>query len=304
MPLSREARRFNRLTASVLKPVARHLVRLVPERGLWMSGALAQAVMPSARRGVGAERRQIDGVPCDVLRPPSGEARRTVLYIHGGGFALHMPEFYRRIGALMADRLAADVLLPDYRLAPKHRYPAAPDDCLRVYMSLLEHGVSPRTLAVIGDSAGGNLALSLLLRLRDIGVPLPACAVAISPATDMTMRGASLQRNRHHDPLVPAEVLPLLARQYVDAELYAHPYASPAYGDFHGLPPLSVYAGASEVLLDDARVVAEAAWRDGVEAQLHVWDEMPHVFPLFQFLPEGRRAMDDILGFVRSHCPA
>lgn len=247
-------------------------------------------------------RKQIAGVPCDVvypLNPPSPE--RVVLYLHGGGFFTHLPKSYQRFAQRLAEACGATVYLPDYRLAPEHRHPAAPDDCLAVYQALLEEGCDPRRLALMGDSAGGNLCLVTLLRARDQGLALPACATAISPGADLTYSGASYQRNATADPFVPMSALYQVASQYVDAADAAHPHASPVHGDYTGLPPLKIVVGSTEVLLDSSIAIADSCRRIGVSVDLEVWEQMPHVFPLFGFLPEAKVAMQDMRDFFNEH---
>lgn len=254
------------------------------------------------RRFVGVERRTIAGVPCDVIYPRvPNDSGRSILYLHGGGFFLHLPRSYRRFAHRIANRFGATVYLPDYRLAPEHRHPAAPDDCLAVYRALLDDGCNAAQLAIMGDSAGGNLALVTLLRARDDGLPLPACATLLSPGADLTYSGASYRANAHADPLVPMNALHQVTIQYVDAKDKAHPHASPMLGDLSGLPPLSILVGSTEVLLDSSVSTAKSLQAAGGCVTLQIWEYMPHVFPLFHFLPEGKLAMDHMSEFFRRH---
>ena len=297
---SRRARAFDLALRAVVKPLNRTLVRVSPSLSLKISAVLLQATVPSMRRRR-RKRRTFGGVPCDVLRPRSGKPRRTALYVHGGGFVMHAPAFYRDWGQRLADGLCAEVIIPDYRLAPKHRHPAAAEDCYAVYLALLVQGRDPAFIATLGDSAGGNLLLSMLLRLRDRSRPLPACAVLISPSTDLQLRGESMLSNEHEDAIVPPGALARLARCYAEPDEYGHHYLSPVNGDFAGLPPLAFFVGGTEVLLDDSLRAAAAARTAGVPTELYVWPGMPHVFPLFQFLPEARAALEQMTGFVLTH---
>jgi acetyl esterase/lipase len=153
----------------------------------------------------------------------------------------------------------------------------------------------------MGDSAGGNLALVTLLRARDEKLPMPACAIVISPGTDLTFSSASYRRNAEVDPLVPLNALYQVARQYAEADKLAHPHVSPLRGDFRKLPPIKFLVGSTEVLLDDSIKTAELARRAGVKVDLQVWHEMPHVFPLYSFLPEGKMAMRHMVDFFNRH---
>ncbi|MFO1392828.1 MAG: alpha/beta hydrolase [Steroidobacteraceae bacterium] len=297
---SRRARAFDVALRAFVKPLNRSLVRVSPPLSLRISAALLQLAFPGVRRRR-RKRRSIGGVRCDVLHPRSGKPRRTVLYLHGGGFVMHAPAFYRNWGQRLADRLTAEVVIPDYRLAPKHRHPAATEDCYAVYRALLAQGRDPAFIAALGDSAGGNLLLSTLLRLRDRARPLPACAVLISPSTDLQLRGRSMLTNQREDAIVPAGALARLVRCYAEPDECGHHYLSPVNGDFTGLPPLAFIVGGTEVLLDDSQRAAAAARAAGVSTELHVWPGMPHVFPLFQFLPEARVALEQLAGFVLRH---
>lgn len=283
--------------------VARHVVKRRFARDGFSQGSVGWAVsvlewaLGGFRDGA-ASQVNLAGVPCEVLRPMRGETERVVLLLHGGGFCVHLPRTYRRFARALADAARATVFVPDYRLAPEHPFPAASDDSLAVYRSLLAGGWDPRRLAVVGDSAGGNLALVTLLRARDEGLPLPACAVAISPAADLTLSSGSFTTNAEADPLVPAAILGALASQYVDEARARHPYASPMLGDFASLPPLHIVAGSTEVLLDSALGSAAAARKAGVAVELRVWDSMPHAFPLLSFLPEARSALAEAARFI------
>ena len=172
---------------------------------------------------------------------------------------------------------------------------------MTVYRGLLDSGIDPQTMTVMGDSAGGNLALVTLLRARDNGLPLPACATLLSPGVDLTFSGASFQSNACADPMIPMNALHEVARQYVDAHQESHPYVSPMLADFSGLPPLKIIVGSTEVLLDSSVTTADSFRASGGNVVLHVWHQMPHVFPLIHFLPEGRMAMQHMLEFFNKH---
>ncbi|RPI20951.1 MAG: alpha/beta hydrolase, partial [Actinobacteria bacterium] len=189
----------------------------------------------------------------------------------------------------------------DYRLAPEHPYPAALDDSVAGYDWLLASGIEPGRIVVAGDSAGGNLALALLLQLRDAGTPLPAGAVLLSPVTDLGLRGASHVTRKALDPFFAmADLRPFIA-SYIGAHDPGEPYLSPLDADLHGLPPLLIHVGDHEVLLDDATRLGERAREAGVEARTVVWPGMMHVFQMQSLLlPEARHANADIGAFIRS----
>jgi acetyl esterase/lipase len=225
-------------------------------------------------------------------RPRDG----VVLYLHGGAFIAETPTFHGALLGRICRESRCRGLMPSYRLSPEHRYPAALDDCVAAYRWLLAQGHEARSIVVAGDSAGGNLTLALLLRLRDEGLPLPAGAVALSPVTDLTFSGESVQRNDGVDDMFSADGMDGLVPVYLaDPDLRTHPHVSPLFGDFAGLPQLLVIVGSTELLLDDSVRVAQR-WP---QATLLVWDGMPHVFVGFDFLPEAREATQRIGRFVR-----
>ena len=244
----------------------------------------------------------LGGISCDVTYPPEPKpVERVVLYLHGGGFFIHLPKSYKRFAKRIAKAYGATVYLPDYRLAPEHRHPNGADDCIAVYRALIAEGCDPRYMTIMGDSAGGNLALVTLLRARDEGLPLPACVTLLSPGTDLTFSGASYIRNAKADPMIPINALHEVAKQYMATDDKEHPYASPMLGDFTGLPPLKIVVGSTEVLLDSSLTTARRYRAAGSKAVVQVWHKMPHVFPLFHFLPEGQMAMQHMADFFNKH---
>ena len=230
---------------------------------------------------------------------------RVVLYLHGGAFLVGSPTMYRKLAVRLARVARAPVVVPAYRLAPEHPWPAAPEDALAAYRGLLDAGHAPGHIALVGDSAGGNLVLALLQQLREAGLPMPASASCLSPWADLTHSGETIRSHADLDPMLPAHRLPAAARAYVPDHDLAHPLVSPVFADFAGFPPLLVQVGSDEVLLDDARRVVTAAQRHGVSATLRVWDGQPHVFQMLAHLiPEGRAAIEELGGFVLRHWPA
>jgi acetyl esterase/lipase len=266
------------------------------------------------RRGLASAERFVPGPPAhtrtlavdaggmraDQIAGPASRDDRHVLYLHGGGFVSGSPALYRHLTWRIAAAARARVLALDYRLAPEHPFPAALDDALAAYRWLLAEGADPRRIAVMGDSAGGGLAFSLLLRLRDQGAPLPAAAVALSAWTDLALTGASLRLNAAADPMLNAEDLPKLAACYLASADPRDPYASPLYGDATGLPPTLIQAGSDEILHDDSTRMADRLRAAGCEVELEIWPRMPHAWHLFApVLPEARRAIERIGAFVR-----
>ncbi len=245
-----------------------------------------------------------DNVPAEWVEWQGADAGRVVLYFHGGGYAICSPRTHRELTWRLARACRARVLVPDYRLAPENPHPAAVEDSLASYRWLLKSGVKPGRISVMGDSAGGGLTLVLLQQLRDAGLPLPACAVCLSPWTDLTCSGSSMQTNRRKDPFLTPIAVEIFARHYTPSGDLALPSISPLFGDFRKLPPLLIHAGACEILLDDARRAMEKAMAAGVDAEFKIWPGMIHVFQaLAYFLKDSRRAIGEIGEFVERHVP-
>jgi acetyl esterase/lipase len=249
------------------------------------------------------EQVTIAGVRATWYGAPELAARKGVLlYLHGGAWCVHLPALYGAFAAKLSALTRLRVLLVDYRLAPEHPFPAAVDDCLAVYRSVVESG-GARPPVIAGDSAGGNLALITLMRARDANLSLPSCAVLLSPATDIALGGPSIRYNAHADPMFSAGAGELLPSMYCPDLDRTDPLISPLYGNWANLPPLFFMAGSTEMLLDDSVRAHDRAQQAGTNSRIDVWPDMPHVFPLFSMLPEARRALGDIVAFIEQHLP-
>jgi acetyl esterase/lipase len=234
--------------------------------------------------------------------PPGADTERVLLYFHGGGYVMGSINTHRAMVARMARAARARALMIDYRLAPEHPFPAAVEDATAAYRWLLAKGCKPRKIALAGDSAGGGLTLAALLALRDAGTPLPACAVSISPWTDVEGTGASVKTKASSDPMVREADLQRYGKLYAGNTELRNPLLSPLYGDYRGLPPLLIQVGEAEILLDDSTRVAERAKRAGAHVDLEVWDEMVHVWHVFaKLLPEGQQAIEKMGSYVIAH---
>jgi acetyl esterase/lipase len=239
-------------------------------------------------------------VPAEWLVPQAAPETSALLYLHGGAWFLGSPKLYRRFVSGLAQASGVRALVIDYRLAPEHPFPAALEDCISAYEWLLGSGIPAHKIVVAGDSAGGNLTLALLVALRDRGRPLPAGAVAISPATDLAGTGESQRTRRHLDPFFYKMGTNRIVEDYITSHDACHPHISPLYADLRGLPPLLIHVGDHEILFDDAVRFGEKAAAAGVQVKLVVWPGMFHVFQLWgSLLPEARRANAQIAGFVR-----
>ena len=225
----------------------------------------------------------------------------SLLYLHGGGYFACSPRSYRPVTSFFAQQ-GFRVVVPDYRLAPEHPFPAAVDDAEAVYTSLLSGGTEAGSIVLAGDSAGGGLALALLLRIRERGLPMPAGAALFSPLTDLATTGASITGNETRCAMFRGERIAMGAGFYLNGADPRTPLASPLYADLHGLPPLLVDVGADEVLLDDSTRLADRARAVGVDVALRVWPDVPHVWQLFhRFIPEGGESLAQAAGFLLGH---
>ena len=248
------------------------------------------------------ERCELGGVECLAVTAAGVETELTLLHFHGGGFVLGSPRGHRAFAARLSAGAAARVILPTYRLAPEHGPDEPLQDALAAYLGLLAGGTAASDVVISGDSAGGGLALAALPALRDADEPLPAGCVAMSPWTDGTLSAGSIAENAERDVLISPAFLSTLAlmRFGPDGER-RNPRASPAFADWHGLPPLLLFASTTETLRDDSVAVFERARDAGVNAQLELYEEMVHVWPFFsEWLPEGRRAIDQLAAFAHA----
>jgi epsilon-lactone hydrolase len=251
---------------------------------------------------VGCEPVEAGDVKAEWIVPPGVAEDRVILYLHGGGYVMGSINTHRAMVARIARASNGRALALDYRLAPEHPFPAAVDDATAAYRWLLTQGYKPNKIAIAGDSAGGGLALAALIALRDAKTPLPACAVAISPWTDMEGTGGSMKTKAAKDPMAGSAPLLNMAKLYLGSADPKNPLASPLHADYRGLPPLLIQVGEAETLLDDSTRVADRAKSAGVKVDLEVWDEMIHVWHVFaKLLPEGQQAIGRIGEYVVDH---
>jgi epsilon-lactone hydrolase len=250
-------------------------------------------IVPKGARFIDAT---VGGVTGEWVEVSGASSLGTLLYLHGGGYVCMSPRSYRAITAGFALR-GFRVFAPDYRLAPEHPFPAAIEDASAVWEGLRGNVGGP--LFVAGDSAGGGLALALLLTLREQGRDPPDAACLFSPWTDLAGTGQSVATNRDRDPLLVSDKLQVPALAYAGGEDLRAPLLSPLYADFAGLPRMIAFVGDTEILLDDSKRVAEKARSANVQFELRTYRDMPHVWPLFNVvLPAGRRALDEAAAFL------
>ena len=246
---------------------------------------------------------------CDAewVRPRSAAGDRVLLHFPGGAYVVRFPNFERALVGRICHAAHARGRVVFYRLAPEHPFPAGHDDGVGAYRQLLDLGIAPDRIVLSGLSAGGGLALGVLLAIRDRGWPLPAGVVAMSPLTDLTdmHQDSSRVKNARRDAVLSLEHGQQLRDLYVggNAELYTHPYVSPVFGDYRGTAPVLFQVGSTEVMLDDSRHAAERIRATGGEAEVEVWEGMPHGWQAMPFLPDATLAVERIADFMRMHAP-
>lgn len=229
---------------------------------------------------------------------------RVILYLHGGAFFMGSPASYRNRAMRLSYRCNAEVFVPDYRLAPEHPYPAAFDDALAGW-KFVKRFRPKAPILVAGDSAGGGLSLSLLVRLRDLGMAMPNGAFLLSPWTDLTVSGASVDGNRNKDLWFTRRHLEIWSGYYAAGADRRSPYVSPVFADVSGLPPLLLLVGQDELLLDDALRVRDAAASARTDVRVHLGKGMQHDWPLtLPWLDESRLAWSALRNFVEERATA
>jgi acetyl esterase/lipase len=245
----------------------------------------------------------VNGIPGERIESPNS-TDAALLYLHGGGYFGCSAKTHRPVTVWFAQH-GFRVFAPNYRLAPENPFPAAVDDALAVYRGLLADGHSPQRIVVAGDSAGGGLALSLMLALRAAGTPLPAAAALFSPWTDLAATGESIRTNAARCAMFNGADIGPSAHYYLGNTDPRNPLASPLYADLSGLPPLLIHVGADECLRDDSTRVAEKAAAAGVSVELKVWPVVPHAWQLaHKLLPEARQSLQESSEFLHKHAAA
>ena len=259
------------------------------------------AITPLAAN-VSVEPAVLGGVPGEFIRPAGSATGALIVFFHGGGYMIGSLATHRGLASLLAVAAGVTVFSVEYRLAPEHPFPAASDDALAVYQSLLDiHGGAMR-IAFAGDSAGGGLALATLMRIRDAGLEPPAAAFLMSPFVDLAGTGESVEIKAGVDVVVQPSMIAGMGECYLAGQPATTPLASPIYGEFHDLPPLLIHVGTYECILDDSiRLARKAALKD-VAVELKVWPRQAHVFQLFSgMLEEGRQSLVEAGAYLRSH---
>lgn len=244
--------------------------------------------------------RTYGGVSCLTLMPRAAQQNRVLYYIHGGGFVFGSPDTHRAMAATLARKLGAWAVLPRYRRAPEAAFPAAPNDVRSAWDGLIASGVAPSNVVLGGDSAGGALAFGLIAALCAEGAELPSAIFGLSPLTDLTLGGESYKTNAEADPLLPSGRGAEMVSMYLQGHIGADPEVSPILASYRGGPPAWATVGDTEILLDDVRGIIAKLQNDGVNAELVVEHDLPHVWPIFHnVLPEARSTLDALAVWIR-----
>lgn len=256
-------------------------------------------------RGVAVQPENIAGIDCEMHVPEGCEDAPLIYYLHGGAYVMGSPRTHRRMVSFIARAAGMRALLPDYRLAPEHRFPAQLEDSLAVYRALLQGGLASSAIAIGGDSAGGNLTMATLLALRDAGEPMPGACFLLSPWLDLAGEGETHVTRDGLDPWFKASHLAPAAKKFCDENQVKNPLVSPVYAEAHGLPPTLIHVGDHEILLSDSVRMADHMRSAGSQVELKIWDDMWHVFQFFiGQMPESKEAIADIAAFLKSRFAA
>ncbi len=249
--------------------------------------------------GCSSESLDFDSVPAEKITPSNAAPGKALLYLHGGGHMFGSIKSHRSFVSRLATAGRVNAFHIDYRLAPENPYPAAIEDALKAYRRILAMGFDADNLVVGGESAGGNLAAALLLKVRDEKLPQPAGLYLLSPWLDMTTTAESYRKVGARDPMITKEGIEMVAKAYLGGRA-DDAFTSPVRADLAGLPPMLIQVGSEEVLLSDSISFANNAAMAGIDVKLHVAPEMPHAFPLFHvLLRAGLAAIDEAGDWIR-----
>ncbi len=295
--MSLRARLVRRVTARYFDGLDVAAVDVRKLRRRWQQ--LGKLLIPAL--GVRIRSDRIAGLPAEWLAPRAAPGNTLILYLHGGAYVMGGCITHRQLVSHIARASGTCALLPDYRLAPEHPFPAAVEDVIAVYRWLLANGYAAQDIVLAGDSAGGGLAVALLLSLKAAGDPLPAAACLLSPWLDLAASGDSMSSRADRDPWFRAEDLPHAAGFYCEKKDLINPLVSPVYADVSGLPPIYIQVGADEILFSDAARLSDNIRATGGIVDIEEWPHMWHVFQVFvAVMPESRLAINKLADYIRT----
>lgn len=286
----------------IIKKFVKFTGRLLRKRDLYHVRDLweMQARRHKIPKDVEVKSVDMGGIKCEWISPQNFKGKKTILYLHGGGYVLGSINTARTFAIQLARYTGERVLTVDYRLAPENPFPAALEDSLLAFHGLVEQKISPKDIVFIGDSAGGGLSLATILTLKDIDEELPGAVVCLSPWTDLAATGESNRLNAKLDPIFGGGGGVIKPHDYAGEEKLINSFVSPLYGDYEGFPPILIHVGTDEVILDDSIRLAEKARKAGVAVSVKVWKGMWHVFTAQgNGLPEARQSLREIADFIK-----
>jgi acetyl esterase/lipase len=293
---SLRAKFVRRTTRAFFKTIDAEKANVHAMRKTWHSAA---KVLWTASK-VRVEQAEVHGLNSEWLTPKGSPEDKLLLYLHGGAYVMGNCATHRQLVSYLAKYSGVKALLPEYRLAPEHPFPAAIEDAVGLYRSLLADGYLAENIVIAGDSAGGGLTMATLLSLRDAGDPLPAAVCLLSPWLDLASTGESMTTRAKKDPWFQPDDMPVVAAYYCNGDELKNPLASPVYADLSGLPPMYIQVGEDEILLSDSTRAAEKVKAAGGEVEFEIWPGMWHVFQAFLHqVPESKKAVKKIGNFVR-----
>lgn len=256
----------------------------------------------SIPKNINFQQIQLGGVKAEWAFLEGSPKDKAIVYLHGGGYCLGSITSYRYFTSRLAKETGIRTLCVEYSLAPENPFPAALEDVISVYRSLLSKGIISKNIVLIGDSAGGGLCLAVTIALRDNKEDLPAAMALFSPLTDITLSAKSYITNAKKDPLVSLDDQKILVEAYASGQDTKNPLISPRFGNFEGFPPILIHTGTDEVLIEDSLNVVETARRDKVEVTFKLWKDMFHVFTIFPtYTPEGKKSLKEVAAYIKQY---
>ena len=249
--------------------------------------------------GVTREKIIVNGVRCEWLTPQNYSQDQILLYLHGGGFIIGLTSLHLEMIAYLVTKMKIRSLVVDYRIAPEHPFPASLEDCVNAYKWLMANGYKAENIVIAGDSAGGNLALTSVMKLRDEGEKLPVAVACLSPVGDMAKRKDAYQKR--YDPVLHPRASKRYNRAYIVNNDPLNPLISPNYGSMKNFPPLLIHCGENEILKDDAIQIEHNAKESGVDVQLKIYPGMFHVWQIYHTLPQTKDSLDEVIAFLTAY---